>query len=392
MTTNKRSNSAPATERSTTRAIRTFLADDNPFMLARLAQSLSIDQRVTIVGSATDGHKAFQSAIMSQPDLVLIDLHMPGLNAADVIRWLRQTPNPPVIFVVTSDIGPESRARSLDAGADAFLVKDQDLPDRLRTAIQEFFGNPAEEENRQAHAEAPRGPARSVLPTFLVIGACCAGSGNPLPADGASPATQSFSTSTNAAQISELRIQAPPVTVWKKGVGEGFRSDAESFTVSLGANYGVACFGGQQQHHLALASVAYGHMLGDVVGGDHWYRGNFESRIELFGGMQFHPAVDTDGWLVGLSPHLRYYFATGTRWVPFADIGAGVTATGIEPPDLSGTFEFNLQAGGGVLYFLRNNLAVSMEAHYLHISCGGLHDPNLGLNGVTGMLGLEFFF
>src|SRR6267142_1796263 len=97
-------------------------------------------------------------------------------------------------------------------------------------------------------------------------------------------------------------------------------------------------------------------------------------------------------WLVGLTPHLRYNFATGTRWIPFLDGGAGVTATGIGPPDLSGIFEFNLQVGAGVQWFLRENVALSLEARHVHWSCAGISKPNLGLNGVTGMLGLTFFF
>jgi len=67
-------------------------------------------------------------------------------------------------------------------------------------------------------------------------------------------------------------------------------------------------------------------------------------------------------------------------------------ATGIGPPDLSGTFEFKLQAGVGVQWFLKENVAWSLEARYGHWSCAGLTKPNLGLNGVTGMLGLTFFF
>jgi len=88
---------------------------------------------------------------------------------------------------------------------------------------------------------------------------------------------------------------------------------------------------------------------------------------------------------------LRYNFATGSRWVPFVDAGAGVTATGIGAPDLSGTFEFNLQAGGGVQWFLKENLAVTFEARYTHWSCAGIHEPNFGLNGVTGLLGIKLF-
>ena len=177
--------------------------------------------------------------------------------------------------------------------------------------------------------------------------------------------------------------------IWENGVGEGFSWKAHSLTVSAGALYGIAAFGSEEAHHLAMSSLTYGKMLGQMWGEGHWYRGNPEFRLELFSGAQFDP--DTR-WFVGLTPHLRYNFATGTRWVPFVDGGAGVTATSIGPPDLSGTFEFNLQAGTGIMLFLRDNLALSLEARYVHWSCAGLHKPNLGLNGVTGLLGITYFF
>jgi len=183
--------------------------------------------------------------------------------------------------------------------------------------------------------------------------------------------------------------QGQPASIWEGGIGEGFRPDARSMTFSAGANYGIATFGSHQAHDLALTSFTYGHMLGDAMGEGHWWQGNPEFRLELFSGAQFDP--DTR-WFVGLTPHLRYNFATGTRWVPFVDAGAGVTATSIGPPDMSGTFEFNLQAGTGIMWVLRDNLALSLEARYVHWSCAGLHKPNLGLNGVTGLLGMTYFF
>jgi len=130
-------------------------------------------------------------------------------------------------------------------------------------------------------------------------------------------------------------------------------------------------------------------MLTGVVGQDHWYRGNWEIRQELFGGAQVSPSRD---WVVGLTPHLRYNFATGTRWIPYADAGAGVSATGIGHPDLSGTFEFNLQANTGVHWFVRDNMALTFEGGYLHLSCAGISSPNLGLNGVKAMFGVTWFF
>lgn len=124
--------------------VRTFILDDSPFMLALLARVLAKNKRITIVGSATDGRQAFQYALMSRPDLVLIDLHMPGLDGLEMTRWFKQLPHPPIIFVLTSDESPMSRTRSLAAGADAFLLKAEDLAVRLQTAIENFFGEGSE--------------------------------------------------------------------------------------------------------------------------------------------------------------------------------------------------------------------------------------------------------
>jgi len=178
-------------------------------------------------------------------------------------------------------------------------------------------------------------------------------------------------------------------SIWEAGVGEGFRRGTHTLGISTGAGFGVAVFGGRLEHDLALMSVDYGCMIGGVKGESHWYRGNWEIRGELFGGAEFAPGKE---WVVGLTPHLRYNFATGTRWIPFLDGGAGVTATGIGPPDLSNTFEFNLQASTGVQWFVKNNCAVTLEARWLHLSSAGISTPNLGLNTAMGMVGLIWFF
>jgi lipid A 3-O-deacylase len=196
------------------------------------------------------------------------------------------------------------------------------------------------------------------------------------------------------AQAQLVETNAPPSEgqpggIWEGAIGEGFLPDARSITFSAGASSGIPTFGSHQGHDLALMSFTYGHMLGHTSGVGHWYRGNWEFRCELFTGAQFSPSTE---WLVGLTPHLRYNFATGTSLIPFADLGIGVTATSIGPPDLSGTFEFNLQPAIGAQWFLMNNLALSLETRYLHMSCAGINKPNLGLNGVTGMLGVSIFF
>jgi hypothetical protein len=205
--------------------------------------------------------------------------------------------------------------------------------------------------------------------------------------DSISAEAQSQSTATNSIPGPEL--VPPKSTIWQNGIGEGFRSTAQTFSVEAGVAPGMAIFGSQQAHDLALLSLTYGHMLWGVQGQGHWYRGNIEGRLELFGGAQYSPSTD---WVIGLTPHLRYNLATGTRWIPFLDGGAGVTATSIGPPDLSGTFEFNLQGTAGVHWFMKDALALTGEVRYMHMSCAGLHHPNLGANNVAFMIGLTWFF
>lgn len=192
---------------------------------------------------------------------------------------------------------------------------------------------------------------------------------------------------TNAQSGFELERPAP--SLWEAGVGEGFRRSTQTLSLEVGASQGFAVFGTIQAHDLELQSLSYGHMLGHTVGEGHFYRGNWELRGELFGGIEFSPSSE---WVAGLAPHLRYNFATGSRFVPFIDAGAGVTATSIGPPDLSNTFEFNLQATVGTHVFLSDKLALTLEARYFHMSCAGISDPNRGLNGVLGMIGLTRFF
>ena len=122
-------------------AIRTFLADGSPFMLALLGRILAKNDRIIFVGSATDGQKAVRSASTLHLDLAVLDLHMPGLDGAEATRLLKDLPNPPTVFVVSSDDSFEARTRSLALGADAFVVKSMDLAAELHTAIKNFFSD-----------------------------------------------------------------------------------------------------------------------------------------------------------------------------------------------------------------------------------------------------------
>ena len=177
--------------------------------------------------------------------------------------------------------------------------------------------------------------------------------------------------------------------IWSGAVGRGFRAGTQTFRLGVGMGYGIKIFGARERHDLLPMTVSYGRMVGDVWGGGHWYGGNFEVRGEVF----LAPQVNSDGyWTIGLTPHLRYNFATGTRWIPYVDLGMGIAFTEIRAPDLGASFQLNEQAAVGVNYFLTDDLAVNFEIHFLHLSSAGLSKPNQGVNTLGPCLGVNWFF
>jgi len=158
---------------------------------------------------------------------------------------------------------------------------------------------------------------------------------------------------------------------------------------TLGAGFGVKAMGSTQAHGLTAASIHVGKLLvSDSPTPGPVFR-HLELAGELWGGAQYHP--ETAG-LAGFTPIARYHLLPGSRLAPFLDAGAGVTGTDIGHPDLSTRFEFNLQAGGGIQWFWRENLALTLQARYLHISNAGIDSPNEGVNTFLFSGGMSWFF
>jgi lipid A 3-O-deacylase len=193
----------------------------------------------------------------------------------------------------------------------------------------------------------------------------------------------------DSAFIAEDGSPSKTSNIWSGAVGHGFRDGTQTFRLGVGMGYGIKIFGARDRHDLVPMTVSYGRMIGDVMKPGHWYGGNFEVRGEVF----LAPQVNSGGyWTVGLTPHLRYNFATGTRWIPYVDIGVGIAFTEIRAPDLGASFQFNEQAAAGVNYFLTDDLAVNFEIHFLHISSAGISKPNQGVNTIGPSIGVNWFF
>jgi hypothetical protein len=177
--------------------------------------------------------------------------------------------------------------------------------------------------------------------------------------------------------------------IWETGVAEGFRHGTQEVGLTLGPAIGLKLFGSTQAHNMMIASGQYGIFFSEVLGKGHWYRGNFEVLAHVFGSYQFDP---DDAYAVGFAPLLRYDFSAGKRLVPFVDLGGGPALTNIRDGDLSTNFEFNLQCGTGLHYFLRDNFALTGQVRFLHLSNAGMGHPNAGVNTLNLTLGATWFF
>ena len=82
-------------------SIRTLLVDDSPSFLDALTRLLARAPQVTVSATAINGTEALMAVAQSAPDLVLIDVAMPGMSGIEVTRQIKHEPDPPRIIVIT---------------------------------------------------------------------------------------------------------------------------------------------------------------------------------------------------------------------------------------------------------------------------------------------------
>ena len=113
--------------------IRVLLADDQSLVLAGLRTILEAEPDIEVIGEARTGSEAIEAARRLQPDLVLMDIRMPGMDGIAATRQLTDT-NTRVVILTTFDLD-EYLYGALAAGAAGFLVKD--IPDdQLVTGVR----------------------------------------------------------------------------------------------------------------------------------------------------------------------------------------------------------------------------------------------------------------
>ena len=104
--------------------IRVLIADDQMLVRSGLRALLERDPAITVVAEAADGLAAVAAAAAHRPDVVLMDVRMPGIEGVEATARIRAAPGGPAVIVLTTYDSDATVFAALRAGAAGFLLKD----------------------------------------------------------------------------------------------------------------------------------------------------------------------------------------------------------------------------------------------------------------------------
>ena len=119
--------------------VRVVVVDDEPMVCAHLRTILGSADDIEVVGEAYDGAAGVETVVRNRPDVVLMDLRMPGVDGLTAIDRIAKLADPPAVVVLTTFDADQYVLRALRAGAVGFLVKStppEDLIGLVRVAAE----------------------------------------------------------------------------------------------------------------------------------------------------------------------------------------------------------------------------------------------------------------
>lgn len=113
--------------------IRLVVVDDHALFRAGLISLLDEMDGIVVTGEAEDGQGAIQAIRQLQPDLVLLDVNMPGMSGVDVVREIKKDQDTRVLMLTISR-SDDDLLKAISSGADGYLLKNAE-PEELEKAI-----------------------------------------------------------------------------------------------------------------------------------------------------------------------------------------------------------------------------------------------------------------
>lgn len=124
------------------RQIRVVIADDHPVVREGLRALVNCQKDMTVVGEAANGQQAVEQFLLHLPDVLLLDLRMPVMNAMEAMHLVFEQVHDAKIIVLSTYNGDEDIYQSLKAGAKAYLLKDSPREQLLESIRSVHVGHP----------------------------------------------------------------------------------------------------------------------------------------------------------------------------------------------------------------------------------------------------------
>ncbi|MTI68806.1 MAG: response regulator transcription factor [Firmicutes bacterium] len=116
--------------------IKVLIADDHSLMRQGLKQILELEDKIDVIGQASDGKEALNKTISMKPDVILLDINMPEITGIEVLRRLKDIGTDSKIIMLTIHDDREYLYETVNIGADGYVLKDSDS-DTLIKAIKD---------------------------------------------------------------------------------------------------------------------------------------------------------------------------------------------------------------------------------------------------------------
>jgi CheY-like chemotaxis protein len=116
---------------------RVLVADDYPDLITAISQLLA--RSCDIVGHVADGAELVEAVARHRPDVVVVDVNLPGMNGLDACRKIREAHQGTAVILVSATFDSEVQTVALAAGASAFISKFV-IADELEAAVAQAYG------------------------------------------------------------------------------------------------------------------------------------------------------------------------------------------------------------------------------------------------------------
>jgi DNA-binding NarL/FixJ family response regulator len=144
----------PQSREMVPRTISVLIVDDHPMIREVIARACADRSSIVVVGQAGDGHEAVEKCRELRPDVLVLDLGLPGLNGFEVIRMVNAAEPRPSILVVSARDDHAAIFECIRLGVDGYLVKTGTVEDIAAAVEAVAFGDRvfSVEQQRAAHA------------------------------------------------------------------------------------------------------------------------------------------------------------------------------------------------------------------------------------------------